>query len=47
MRKIILSIIVVYIAGVVTIACSHPKGEFFYGSLGLGTPRIAVATGLH
>jgi hypothetical protein len=42
--KIVTSIIVVYIAGVVTLACSTPTGEFFYGSLGLGEQRLLVAT---
>ncbi|MBX3022967.1 MAG: hypothetical protein KF799_14930 [Bdellovibrionales bacterium] len=26
------------------IACSAPSGEFFYGALGLGTPRLVIAT---
>ncbi len=42
--KIAITIIFVYIVGVVTLACSQPSGEFFYGSLGLGEKRILVAT---
>jgi len=42
--KIVGSIAAVYLSLVALIACSNPKGEFFYGSLGLGDKKILVAT---
>ncbi len=34
----------IYFALVTLIACNNPKGEFFYGTLGLGDKKILVAT---
>ena len=42
--RIVGSIAVVYLSLVALIACSNPKGEFFYGTLGLGDKKILVAT---
>lgn len=42
--KILISIAIVYTLTLFIVACAAPSGEFFYGTLGLGDKRIAMAT---